>query len=138
MWRVIGLGGKGRSSLRLTLSSNRAHAKKKGKQARKEGRKERNKGRKEGMTEKSGRGQRGRWVSKRKKTSFTNVLVKNYRNGAVAITNAYSHRTAIKPAVRRSTSTNLESAGRVFQAADPNIILSPSSSSIGKLGAPPT
>lgn len=73
-----------------------------------------------------------------KKARFTNVPVKNYRNGAVAITNAYSHRTAIKPAVRRSASTNRESPGSIFQAGDPNIILSPSSSSIGKLGAPPT
>jgi len=71
-------------------------------------------------------------------TVFTNIPVKNYPNGATAITNAYSHRTAMKPAMRSSSaSTNLESSGSIFQAADPNIILSPSSSSIGKLGAPP-
>ena len=119
---------------------------------------------KEGMKEVEGR---VRWISKRKKNRsrnyaylhwlhtqremirkrgfrvekkprFTNVPAKNYRNGAVATTNDYSHRTAIKPAVRRSASTNRESSGSIFQAADPNIILSPSSSSIGKLGAPPT
>jgi len=77
-------------------------------------------------------------LEKKRKTVFTNIPVKNCRNGAAAITSAYSHNTAIKPAMRSSSaSTNLGSSGSIFQAADPNIILSPSSSSIGKLSAPP-